>query len=71
MPEPYLTVTRHRLAVRAVLGGLGAVQSIDGLWATFAPRSFYGDFPFGRGWVEALPAYNEHLMRDVGGLARS
>jgi hypothetical protein len=41
---------------------------IDGLWATFAPSSFYGDFPFGRGWVEALPAYNEHLMRDVGGL---
>ena len=68
MPERYLTVTRHRLAFRAVLGGLGAVQLIDGLWATFAPRSFYGDFPFGRGWVEALPAYNEHLMRDVGGL---
>lgn len=68
MPERYRTVTRHRLAFRAVLGGLGAVQLIDGLWATFAPRSFYGDFPFGRGWVEALPAYNEHLMRDVGGL---
>jgi AhpD family alkylhydroperoxidase len=68
MPERYLTVTRHRLAFRAVLGGLGAVQLIDGLWATFAPSSFYGDFPFGRGWVEALPAYNEHLMRDVGGL---
>ena len=33
-----------------------------------APRSFYDDFPFGRGWVEALPAYNEHLVRDVGGL---
>jgi alkylhydroperoxidase family enzyme len=68
MPERYRTVTRHRLAFRAVLGGLGAVQFVNGLWATFAPRSFYGDFPFGRGWVEALPAYNEHLMRDVGGL---
>jgi alkylhydroperoxidase family enzyme len=68
MPERYLTVTRHRLAFRAVLAVLGAVQLINGLWATFAPRSFYGDFPFGRGWVEALPAYNEHLMRDVGGL---
>ena len=26
------------------------------------------DFPLGRGWVAALPAYNEHLVRDVGGL---
>lgn len=33
-----------------------------------APRSFYEDFPAGRGWVEALPAYNEHLVRDVGSL---
>jgi len=68
MPEPERTVTRHRLALRAVLAALGLVQVIDGLWAVLAPRSFYGDFPFGRGWVEALPAYNEHLMRDVGGL---
>lgn len=47
---------------------LGAVQAFDGLYALFAPRSFYEDFPFGRGWVEALPAYNEHLVRDVGAL---
>ena len=53
---------------RAVLGVLGAVQLIDGLYALLAPRSFYEDFPFGRGWVEALPAYNEHLVRDVGAL---
>ena len=38
------------------------------VWALFAPSSFYGDFPFGRGWVAALPAYNEHLTRDVGEL---
>jgi AhpD family alkylhydroperoxidase len=44
------------------------VQLINGLWALLAPRSFYTEFPFGRGWVELLPAYNEHLMRDVGGL---
>lgn len=54
--------------VRTGLGVLGAVQVANGVWATAAPRSFYGEFPFGRGWVEALPAYNEHLMRDVGAL---
>ena len=53
---------------RAVLGILGAVQLTDGLYALLAPRSFYDDFPVGRGWVGALPAYNEHLTRDVGGL---
>jgi hypothetical protein len=68
MPAPDRTVTRHRLAVRSVLGVLGGVQFTNGLWAVLAPSSFYADFPFGRGWVEALPAYNEHLMRDVGGL---
>jgi AhpD family alkylhydroperoxidase len=49
--------------------GLGIVQTVNGFWALFAPRSFYDDFPPGRGgWVSALPAYNEHLLRDVGGL---
>ncbi len=58
----------HATAIRAALVVLGAVQFINGLYALFAPRSFYDDFPLGRGWVEALPAYNEHLVRDVGGL---
>ena len=53
---------------RAILGILGVIQLTDGLYALFAPRSFYEDFPAGRGWVEALPAYNEHLTRDVGSL---
>ena len=57
-----------KLVVRAVLGVLGAIQLTDGLYALLAPRSFYDDFPLGRGWVEALPAYNEHLVRDVGAL---
>jgi hypothetical protein len=51
-----------------VLWGLGGIQLLNGIWITISPTSFYEDFPFGRGWVEALPAYNEHLMRDVGGL---
>ena len=59
---------RRRLEFRAVLYGLGGVQLLNGIWITISPPSFYEDFPLGRGWVEALPAYNEHLMRDVGGL---
>ncbi len=53
---------------RAGLLGLGAVQTINGLYAVIAPRSFFEDFPLGRGWVAALPDYSEHLVRDVGGL---
>jgi hypothetical protein len=36
------------------------------LQALLAPKSFYEDFPFGRGWVEAYPAYNDHLIYDYG-----
>lgn|GEM_PF-407596 len=53
---------------RAGLFGLGALQTVNGLYALIAPRSFYDDFPLGRGWVAALPEYSEHLVRDVGGL---
>ena len=63
------TLTQHRFEALATLIPLGAIQFVNGLWATLAPRSFYDDFPlFIGGWVSALPAYNEHLMRDVGGL---
>jgi hypothetical protein len=34
--------------------------------ALFAPKSFYEDFPLGRGWVEAYPSYNDHLIYDYG-----
>ncbi|CAN5215959.1 hypothetical protein BH24ACT19_BH24ACT19_11950 [soil metagenome] len=38
-----------------------------GLWASFAPRSFYEDFPApGRYWVSTIGPYNEHLVTDVG-----
>ncbi len=36
------------------------------LQALVAPKSFYEDFPFGRGWVAAYPEYNEHLIYDYG-----
>lgn len=40
-----------------------------GVQAMFAPRSFFDDFPVGRGWISAGgDAYNEHLVRDVGAL---
>ena len=39
-----------------------------GIQATFFPRSFYDDFPFGRGWVAMDGLYNQHLVRDVGAL---
>jgi hypothetical protein len=68
MPEPCSTPTRHRAAIRVALGSIGLIQLVDGLYALFAPSSFYADFPLGRGWVAALPAYNEHLVRDVGSL---
>src|SRR5688500_4218503 len=62
-------LTHHRFEARATLVSLGAIQLVHGIWAPLAPRSFYDDFPRPvGGWVSALPAYNEHLMRDVGGL---
>ena len=40
-----------------------------GIWAGFAPRSFYTDFPrFGRSWIAPDGPFNEHLVRDVGAL---
>jgi hypothetical protein len=38
-----------------------------GVQAALFPRSFFDDFPVGRGWIAATAgAYNEHLVRDVG-----
>jgi AhpD family alkylhydroperoxidase len=68
MPDPCSTPSRHRTAIRVVLFSLAGLQIVDGLYALFAPVSFYEDFPLGRGWVELLPAYSEHLVRDVGSL---
>jgi heme/copper-type cytochrome/quinol oxidase subunit 4 len=43
---------------------------IVGVWALFAPKSFYSNFPLpGHPWVSLLPPYNEHLVRDVGELS--
>lgn len=59
-----------RERVMRVLLVLMAVSSgFIGLWALLAPLSFYDDFPgAGRHWVSVDGPYNEHLVRDVGGL---
>jgi hypothetical protein len=42
---------------------------VVGAWAQVAPKSFYDSFPgFGRMWVALDGPYNQHLVRDVGGL---
>src|SRR3972149_11848600 len=57
------------LWLRVGPGLLALAAANVGVWALAAPRSFYDDFPGGgRSWVSALPPYNEHLVRDVGGL---
>lgn len=54
--------TRIRLALWVLVFTAFGV----GFQAAFFPRSFYDDFPIGRGWVAMDGLYNEHLIRDVG-----
>ena len=54
--------------VRTLLWLLALSAAALGLQAEFSPRSFYDDFPFGRGWVAMSGPYNEHLVCDVGAL---
>jgi hypothetical protein len=57
------------LVVRVGLVVLAVSGALIGVWAGFAPRSFYDDFPgLGRSWVSVDGPYNEHLVRDVGWL---
>jgi hypothetical protein len=53
--------------LRVTLACLALSAAVPGLQATISPTAFYDDFPFGRAWVQLLPPYNEHLIRDVGG----
>ena len=57
--------TLDRIALMVLAVAFGVV----GVWAQLAPRSFYDDFPgLGRHWVSGDGPFNEHLVRDVGGL---
>jgi len=54
---------------QAVAGVLAASAAYVGGWAALEPHSFYDSFPgLGRRWVSVLGAYDEHLVRDLGGL---
>ncbi|GAA4544625.1 hypothetical protein GCM10023192_55570 [Amycolatopsis samaneae] len=47
----------------------GVVEAGVGVWPLVAPMGFYQDFPgFRRGWVAMDGPFNEHLLRDFGGL---
>jgi hypothetical protein len=60
---------RSATAVRVGLAVLAAGGLLVGVWATFAPASFYSTFPgLGLHWVDIDGPYNEHLVRDVGQL---
>jgi hypothetical protein len=61
------STVEHRGALRILLVLLGIPAVVVGLWAGFAPRGFYDDFPgFGGSWVAPDGPFNEHLVRDVG-----
>lgn len=60
---------RDRLPVKPYRFGLLAIAFFQlgvTAQALLAPKSFYEDFPLGRGWVQAYPEYNEHLIYDYG-----
>lgn len=60
---------QHSPWLRPGLALLAVQAGVVGIWALVAPRSFYDDFPgVAEPWVAALPPFNEHLIRDVGGL---
>jgi hypothetical protein len=52
--------------LRVTLACLAFSAAVPGLQATISPSGFYDGFPLGRAWVQVLPPYNEHLIRDVG-----
>lgn len=55
-------------ARRVLLALTAAIGLYVGAWAEFLPRSFYTSFPgLGRHWISMGGAYDEHLIRDVGG----
>jgi hypothetical protein len=58
---------RSRLLTRIGLGLLAATSLELGVWAAFAPRSFFDSFPgAGHHWVVVDGPYNQHLVRDFG-----
>jgi hypothetical protein len=59
----------YRRWTRIALAYLALISLEVGVWAQFAPRSFYDHFPgLGRAWIRVDGPFNEHLVRDIGGL---
>ncbi len=58
----------RRLVARVALLLLAGAGLYQGVWAQVGPRSFFGGFPGGTSWVAVDGPYNEHLVRDMGGL---
>jgi len=57
----------RRRPVRVALVLLAVGQGITGLWALFAPRNWYDDFPGGGArWLPEFGPYNEHFAVDAG-----
>lgn len=54
---------------RILLWATAAIGGYVGLWASVWPSAFYASFPgLGRIWIAVDGPFNEHLIRDVGGL---
>jgi hypothetical protein len=57
------------MLVRLCLVFLVLTGATVGFWALAFPAGFYGAFPgCGRVWISLDGPYNEHLVRDVGGM---
>jgi nucleoside-diphosphate-sugar epimerase len=60
---------RVGLAARLGLLVLALTGLQLGLWAVLAPQSFYKSYPGGgRHWIDLSGPFNEHFIRDFGGL---
>jgi hypothetical protein len=59
----------QRTITRGLLFVFGLVELPVGLWPLISPTGFYQDFPgFRHGWIAMDGPFNEHLIRDFGGL---
>lgn len=59
----------QRTLTRVLLVVFGLIELPVGLWPLLSPEGFYRDFPGLRtGWVAMDGPFNEHLLRDFGGL---
>jgi hypothetical protein len=60
----------RRVIIRLALLVSGVPSLATGAWGLFAPHSFYTSYPGGaaHAWIAASGPYDEHLIRDFGGL---